>query len=130
MTFRKLAFALLISIFAFSCTTDELDQAAENPEDENAIPEWKQDDNQVPQLECTDECEAEGVMKCFGTTKFRTCKNKDADPCLEWDDPTDCENGLSCIDGECKSAECPPPGSVPPPGLVFPDMMQAPLEHD
>jgi len=54
---------------------------------------------------CTNECETENQYECVttadGKSATRVCSNVDADPCLEWSEPTVCGDGLVCKDGKC-----------------------------
>jgi len=52
---------------------------------------------------CNDEC-ATGSRTCTGGG-WRACGNFDADPCLDWGEPTPCGAGESCSNGVC-SAVC------------------------
>lgn len=53
---------------------------------------------------CVNECETEGGKVCDGNS-VKECGNYDNDSCLEWSTPTACEDGKSCVNGECTS-EC------------------------
>ncbi len=54
---------------------------------------------------CTNECEIENKYECVttadGKSATRVCSNTDADPCLEWSEPTACGAGLVCREGKC-----------------------------
>ena len=41
---------------------------------------------------CTNECTTSGTTRCSGNYK-QTCGNYDADSCLEWCEPPDCNSG-------------------------------------
>lgn len=55
---------------------------------------------------CTSECNVEGAIACEPNgAGFRTCLDQDG--CLAWSaDPTPCDAGQKCTDGECRDA-CP-----------------------
>lgn len=60
---------------------------------------------------CNDECEP-GQTVCQGQS-VRTCGDFDDDPCLELSPGDPCDEGLSCVDGECVlvcADDCAPDG--------------------
>ena len=61
--------------------------------------------------DCVDECLTLGTRECTaGGSGFVVCRNDvDADTCLEWTQETLCQNGETCISGQCSQtcqSEC------------------------
>lgn len=52
---------------------------------------------------CQNECTVVGARSCEGSSAYKVCGNGDGDDCLEWGTPTDCQEGETCSNGNCKT---------------------------
>jgi len=54
---------------------------------------------------CSNDCQVNGQISCFGAYGYRTCGNYDNDPCLEWSLSQDCPANQICDSGSCVPIE-------------------------
>ncbi len=52
-------------------------------------------------VSCENECSPAGARQCADGTSFQVCGNIDDDPCTEWSEPSDCDQGMVCVKGTC-----------------------------
>lgn len=59
---------------------------------------------------CSNECPVQTLGSCSGTDKIRYCGNYDADPCLEFSQPVNCQGATECSsnfgDAMCVPDQC------------------------